>query len=939
MRTLLEPYYGLPVNSDATAAWSFESGAGANVPDTTGNGYTAVDLFASIPTAASVWKPDETAGAKDLDGSSQVYVVSGNAGWKTATLGELTFECVFSTDSFVNQTLLVTGGNPASGASAENLQLWVRLRGAGHVRVVWEHGTGVDDTADFTDLSYAVFTPYYLAVRRRQTPGAATWECTAQLWDLNTGTYLEQTVTGLSAPDNGPTTPTIRIGAQGTTLSEFFDGKLDELAITPRYKTADAIRHAARGLLQYWSETALHASSELAQDCRVLIRDTSGVWYDTTDLFGYDFFRAATWGEDVDEQTSSANITLQREIYALSMSPLVGGAVGNLDLIALHRSIKIETRTLPLDTAQKPEWAWESVWEGLISQISFGGDEVRLFCTGRESALLKSYIPSTFLVTRRGDPSGIAVETEMQAILNEYDPNFFNPSYPTYLGEDGPPEIYTPTSPGWQIREWSQENMSVLEACTRLADMIAWAFRYRWDNDRWENRLTFHEVDPAPGSTDFTFGPDQYWAVPEAVIDSASIRNYCAVYYGNRAASVDTVGDLARASQVATDSTSISKYGFLPCEVSEASASLIDNATEALALATGVVNALSEPKVSVQISTPYRGFVQLGDYYAFSANQVVWDSTQNLAVVSYAHEVTEDGQMRTVISARGKPTARHKRWQQIFAEPGSAPRRNKLPPDAPSNVAVTPTQNGLLVEWDPVVANANRQYAYTEVHVGVTSGFTPSTSTLKASSRDNRAELVGLLPYISYYVKVIHRGSEGGIGTVSSTVTASGGPWNPLVKQVGFQSASLSNLSSQTFTTTTATLLTEIDVVSGVSGWPGYDFAENWSATNDRWTAKLDCKVKVRWRMTSDNPGGVDTSLLLHLYLNGAVVTPAQPNAFTSLTWTGGDTGSYTSDYATCYVDMSAADYLDLRARHNVFASGQSSRIVYLELEIIEVEY
>src|SRR5690606_38013056 len=72
----------------------------------------------------------------------------------------------------------------------------------------------------------------------------------------------------------------------------------------------------------------------------------------------------------------------------------------------------------------------------------------------------------TFIETQQvyGSSDGMAVETVMQAILDD------NSTGVT---------LYTPSSPGWMLKEFVQAKQPVLDALRQLADQIGWDARYR----------------------------------------------------------------------------------------------------------------------------------------------------------------------------------------------------------------------------------------------------------------------------------------------------------------------------------------------------------------------------------------------------------------------------------------------------------------------------
>ncbi|HPT62213.1 MAG TPA: hypothetical protein PLN81_11585, partial [Bacillota bacterium] len=63
-------------------------------------------------------------------------------------------------------------------------------------------------------------------------------------------------------------------------------------------------------------------------------------------------------------------------------------------------------------------------------------------------------------------------------------------------------------------------------------------------------------------------------------------------------------------------------------------------------------------------------------------------------------------------------------------------------------------------------------WAYTECHLSTASGFTPSSSTLRTSGRQNRFDIMELTPGVRYYAKLVHVDSTGRRSEPSQEVSA-----------------------------------------------------------------------------------------------------------------------------------------------------------------------
>lgn len=299
-----------------------------------------------------------------------------------------------------------------------------------------------------------------------------------------------------------------------------------------------------------------------------------------------------------------------------------------------------------------------------------------------------------------------------------------------YLG--GTPTIYTPMSPSWQVREWNQLIEPAAEAISNLATQIGWVIRYKWDSDVGDFRLTFYEPDRDKSTADHTFSSSDYFDVRSVDLRIDTIRNSVRVIFSNRNGNAQPDQKYPRDIVVKRDNASVRKYGLRECQVAEASTSNIDTFTEAVALAEAILADLKEPKISIDVEMPFFPWVELGDYYTFQANGIHWSSDKSLAVTGYTHTMGTDGQVTTTLRLRGQPAAYNTRWLRQLVAPGVAPNTPRLKaPTSPTGVTFTSVVGGMEISWAAPVNNLNANYFYTEVHVSTTSGFTPSSSTLK----------------------------------------------------------------------------------------------------------------------------------------------------------------------------------------------------------------
>ncbi|HEY8534873.1 MAG TPA: hypothetical protein VIL25_00430, partial [Vicinamibacterales bacterium] len=400
------------------------------------------------------------------------------------------------------------------------------------------------------------------------------------------------------------------------------------------------------------TEQALLQSGAYAVHCRVLVRDAGGILQDLSVLAGTDWVVEARWDDDIDFPVAQAEVTLWREGPEGSLSPFVGSSPLNAGgpLLDAGREIRIETAITPPGAAPAAG-DWRLVFQGHIDHVSFGRRESRVTVRARDlgGTLLDTWIETQAVY---GSTAGTPVETVMQQILDDT------------LGS-GAVTLLVPSSPGFLITPYTQEQMSLLQALQQLADLIGWVVRYRWDEGSGAFRLTFYEPPRAASAPVWTFGPDAYLDVTDLAIDRAGIRNVVEISYRDAASG-------QRQKFTVFDANSIARYGRRWMQIVEPDSSPIDTEQEATALANAVLSDLADPKAEQEIELHYWWPVELNDFYRFLPNGVHYDGEQDLAVVSWRHEIGPQ-RARTFIRVRGRPAGAYRRWQPPVLPPPALP--------------------------------------------------------------------------------------------------------------------------------------------------------------------------------------------------------------------------------------------------------------------------
>lgn len=413
------------------------------------------------------------------------------------------------------------------------------------------------------------------------------------------------------------------------------------------------------------------------------------------------------------------------------------------------------------------------------------------------------------------------VEDVIQAVLNKW--------------VSSPPTLYVPSASSIQINPYQLTRQSVLQAVRALAATIGWELRYKWRAASSAFVLTFSVPDRATTTSLRTFDRSQYSVISKWAADAATIRNVVRVYYPD-SADLDSQNIPKRKGITVSDSTSITKYGRLFMELGEDWRSTIDTSTEATALANAALSDLKDPLVELGVEFPDGfPFVELNDYYTFSANFRHADTDFKLAVLGFDHR-WEKGNLHTELQLRGKPSSGVRRWLNLAVprDPNTIPSNrlshliNELRDPAGLTVSAAPIiSGGQIAIGTATIARPGAPPAAYEVHVSKSSGFTPSASTLAGVQKGaGTYQINKLTPGTNYYSKVIQRTDNAskpvlGQPTANVSFTAgrasaghleSGVNWGTVPLNGGFETYIDSTLPPDHWNITQGTIPTDIRV-------------------------------------------------------------------------------------------------------------------------------
>lgn len=633
-------------------------------------------------------------------------------------------------------------------------------------------------------------------------------------------------------------------------------------------------------------------------DVKVEVKDAGGTWRDVASYPGFNALETASWGEDVDGPHATADVVLLAHAEKWSVSPLISAAAVNRGFnpaasyaafLDLNRELRI---SVAVGGGDGPVGTYLVVFHGRIDTIDAGGERLQLACRSLSGALHDTWIEEE-RVYSFGTVSGNPVSMRVWAPSTAYSTSDYilpteakrngrfykcttagtsgttEPTWPTsstvadgtathtyqsttstagnlvekvmqnILDDNGFSSVvlYTPTPSTWAIKQFLQKREPVFDALTNLAMQIGWQVRYKWRSGTGQFELTFSQPDRAKSAVDRVFAASDYAGIPRLALDLSSIRTTVRVRYPN-AASLDPAGNPTRAVVTRTDSTAETKYGRRFMEISEADSSQIDSSTEATAMADAALADLKDPKVeqSVDLLGGFP-FVELGDLYRFTANGYHYDADQELAVFGYRHEANGAGVMSTRLDCRGKPSGAFSGWfaRSVLANPEEETPVNVFASGAGLVLAASAIIGGCRLTCTPSPERSSDGGTY-EFHVSTSSGFTPSSSTLKTVGRSREVEVTDLVPGTTYYAKVVpsYPDTNGRIvrGYPSEQVSVVAGrgatahliaepEWGRYPLNGGFETRHDASGPPDHWTVATGTWGTDFDIVSGSGGRSG----------------------------------------------------------------------------------------------------------------------
>jgi len=388
----------------------------------------------------------------------------------------------------------------------------------------------------------------------------------------------------------------------------------------------------------------------------------SGTFTDLTALNEYDWVKSVSITENIDNPVAAAQISLWRNRHQLSLATFMQGSALNLPagtyspMIDISRGIVVEVAITPSGNKPNDDTVWIEVFRGFVDEVEAGGSApaLQLNCRDQASILVDTWIESEISY---GSSAGDPVEGVIQSILDDYVNSLALYDTVTLYSPNG--TVGTPfnagDSPAFGITPYVQSRKPVWEALLDLVKLFGWDIRYRWHANTSAYQLQLYDPQRSKVTPDGTLYTSDYFDVTKVNSSRADIRNAIRVSY----ISHDATG--RPADFVASNPSSINRYGRRFMQIAEGTTSLIQTAAQATALATAVLDDLMEPTIIQQVDARYNPAVELCDLLTLTANGVHYDTDQTQAVTEIK-QVLDGDKPRTQLGTRGKPASGYMRW-------------------------------------------------------------------------------------------------------------------------------------------------------------------------------------------------------------------------------------------------------------------------------------
>ena len=400
MRQMLRPHVGATTSvlypATALAYWKFDEASGNALDAVGGNTLTAINSPGADDSLFAV--PQAVTGSRTFNGSTQSFTRSGDAAAVSHFLGNHTFSTVFRPDT-VSGTRTLFGYVTSGETLATNSLLGIRSIGT-EINWIWERGAGVNVTATTSGAGLQANTSYLILVAVDDATSGTATDCDVRLYlfEKDVGLVYEQTWVNQYRPEGG-TSSNFGVGVDLGVSGNYFDGKIDDMVLWKYPLTRDAafMLYAQTFGISYDEET-IYDTDAAGYHLRVRVADANGTLRDLTNIaHSQDLVVSAQVSDDIDQPGASATVSVVREVDSWSLahdvetSPLNTLTGSYAALLELNARILIDSAVMPQGMTPSG-WDWVPLFEGYISSVDWGGEEIAIQATDKIGPLFDTFI-------------------------------------------------------------------------------------------------------------------------------------------------------------------------------------------------------------------------------------------------------------------------------------------------------------------------------------------------------------------------------------------------------------------------------------------------------------------------------------------------------------------------------------------------------------------
>ena len=350
------------------------------------------------------------------------------------------------------------------------------------------------------------------------------------------------------------------------------------------------------------------------------------------------WFVSATVQASIEAFAKTASIVLWRETPTESKAPLMQSSPD----VYPGRRVKMDSAIIGLsETVEEADW--EPLFIGRIDDTNWGGNASQIVLPCRDGA---GILHDVWIKEERVYGDNVVpptLESQMVALIAD------NMSSPT-------PQLIVEGDPNRGILLFTQKIQTLQDGLFGYRDIIGWDLREMWNASLQDFVLTLYEPDRTKTTPDHTFDLNDYFEITGISLSALGVRNYIEVKW-----------DADQPSVVVEDTNSKSTFatadfdGYYYLRLDETQNAQINTQALALAYAQVVLEETAFPALSHTALNAFYPQIELNNLVRYPANNIHYDSQQDLAVIGYTHEIKGDGSS-TSIQGRGAPRGSVTRW-------------------------------------------------------------------------------------------------------------------------------------------------------------------------------------------------------------------------------------------------------------------------------------